>query len=311
MVTVYTPEMLADKIEDLPLVDAGAIEILTLLNDPESNFNQIVDKLSPDVAARFLNMANNAYYGRVVRSINYAVTLLGYENMKQILVSAFLMDHFTKRLGLKNFSFEIFQKQSHFCAEISRILAEIIDYQNPEDLFTVATLYNIGKLIIAVYFEVEHQEIIALKKKEGISTSDAEKQIIGVTHAEIGALTLQRFKIPPDICDAVRYHNSRNRIPSTDFDFQLEFISRQAAMIVHEFSIPDEGEFQHIRDQLQEIITEGRNVYRQTVTMNFGTDEYLQTFTSLLDQAAAMVAEKLKAIWEVRELWAHAKTHSS
>jgi HD-like signal output (HDOD) protein len=102
-------------------------------------------------------MANKAYYGKVVRSVNYAMTLLGYQAMRQILVTSFLLDHFIKQLGLTAFSFERFQKQSHFCAAISGLLAESLDYKKTEDLFTVSMLYNIGKLIIVVYFNEEHQ----------------------------------------------------------------------------------------------------------------------------------------------------------
>ena len=69
----YTTEMMEEKIENLPLVDAAAFDVLALLNNPDSNYSQIVEKLSPDVAARFLNMANKAASGRVVRSINAAV----------------------------------------------------------------------------------------------------------------------------------------------------------------------------------------------------------------------------------------------
>ncbi|MGD9121851.1 MAG: HDOD domain-containing protein, partial [Desulfobacterales bacterium] len=99
MTTEETIERIESKINKLPLVDTEVVEIITLLNNPSSNFDQIVEKLSPSLAARFLNMANSAYYGsREVRSINYAVQLLGYGKMKDILVTSILMDHFTRRL---------------------------------------------------------------------------------------------------------------------------------------------------------------------------------------------------------------------
>ncbi|MGD9303775.1 MAG: HDOD domain-containing protein, partial [Desulfobacterales bacterium] len=212
MAPEYSAETIEKKIERLPLIDAAAFEILSLLNDPQSNYEKIIAQLSPDVTALFLNMANKAYYGKTVRSINYAVTLLGYKAMREILITSFLLDHFIKQLGLKHFNFDKFQKQSHFCAAVAGALADAMDYKNVEDLFTVSMLYNIGKLIIAAYFSEEHQKIVDLKNNEGISTSEAEQQLLGITHADIGGMVLERFNIPPDICDAVRYHNRWDRL---------------------------------------------------------------------------------------------------
>ncbi|MBW2167349.1 MAG: HDOD domain-containing protein [Deltaproteobacteria bacterium] len=56
----------------------------------------------------------------------------------------------------ENFNFNKSQTHAQFCAAVSRIVGEILDYSNPEDLFTVVTLHNIGKLVIAVYFKDEH-----------------------------------------------------------------------------------------------------------------------------------------------------------
>ncbi len=160
MANTSMTEMIKDKIKRLPLTDASVFEIISLLNDPESNFEQIIGKLSPDIVARFLKMANSAYYSREVRSINYAVRLLGYKKMAQILNASILIDHFAKRSNFENFNFNKFQTHAQFCAAVSRILGEILDYSNPEDLFTVATLHNIGKLVIAVYFKDEHKRIV-------------------------------------------------------------------------------------------------------------------------------------------------------
>jgi HD-like signal output (HDOD) protein len=74
MTTEETIKRIETKINKLPLIDSEVVGIITLLNNPTSNFDKIVEKLSPSLAARFLNIANSAYYGgREVRSINYAV----------------------------------------------------------------------------------------------------------------------------------------------------------------------------------------------------------------------------------------------
>jgi len=184
--------------------------VIALLDNPDSSFKDIVEKLSPEIATTFLKIANSAFYGREVGSLNYAVKVLGYQKMKDILISSTLINHFGKRL--EDFSFEKFQNQVQFCVAISLILGKIVDYANPEDLYTVALLHNIGKLVIAVYFKEEHRQIISFKKTEGFSTSKAEERILGVTHSEIGALVLKRLNIPQNLNEAVRFHDAKDRI---------------------------------------------------------------------------------------------------
>ncbi len=301
MANTSMTEMIKAKIKHLPLTDASVFEIISLLNDPESNFKQIIGKLSPDIVARFLKMANSAYYSREVRSINYAVRLLGYKKMAQILNASILIDHFAKRSNFENFNFNKFQTHAQFCAAVSRILGEILDYSNPEDLFTVATLHNIGKLVIAVYFKDEHKKIIILKKSKDISTTEAEQRILNITHAEIGALVLENFNIPRDICDVVRFHHAKNRILTEKYDFQLELIARESARIVGDFVLPEEMEPLEIIDRLKETIRKGREICREKVRIEMRDKGYNKVFPLLLEQASALVCRDLKKFLHERK----------
>ena len=52
MANINKTDLIKDKIKRLPLTDASVFEVISLLNDPESNFEQIIEKLSPDIVAR-------------------------------------------------------------------------------------------------------------------------------------------------------------------------------------------------------------------------------------------------------------------
>jgi HD-like signal output (HDOD) protein len=179
------------------------------------------------------------------------------------------------------------------------VLAQSMDYKNTEDLFTVAMLYNLGKLIIVVYFSDEHQKIIALKKKENISTSDAEQRILGVTHAEIGAYALEQFNIPKDICSAVRYHNRKDRIVPLESNFQIEVISRAAATMVHHCLLPDEDQLHQITDQLTQTATGFREKFQHTFTPGMPPDDYQKTFLVVLEKASSVMMDRLQDICQL------------
>jgi len=292
----YTIDQLSSQIKSLPLIDKSVFEIMSLLNNPESNFEQIIEKLSPDLMARFLNMANMAHYGRQVRTINYAVRLLGYVEMKNILVSSILIDHLTRRLDMNHFSFDKFQVQAHFCAAISRILGEMLNYTKLEDLFTVSILHNIGKLVVVVYFFDEHKKINELKQIEGLSARDAELEALGVTHSEIGAMVLERFKIPQDICDAVRFHDSTDREISESSNFELEFIFRESAGIVGNCFLPEGMNPMDLINQLSGTIEEGKDACLRETKMKIRSRGYSKIFKNVLAEASELVRRDLKEI---------------
>lgn len=296
----YTIEEIANRVKRLPLIDRAVFEIMSLLNNPESNFETIVDKLSPDLTARFLNMANMANYGREVRTISYAVRVLGYKEMKNILVSSILIDHLTRRLEMNQFSFEKFQIQAHFSAAISRILGEILNYPNLEDLFTVSILHNIGKLVIVVYFSEEYKKINIIKQERNLSARDAELEILGATHSEIGALVLERFKIPKDICDAVRFHDSENRKIDEADNYELEFIFRESAKIVGHFTLPQEMDPMDLIRQLSETIKRGQEVCLEETKKKIRSRGYVKVFENLLWEASDLVRNDLKEVLEER-----------
>jgi HD-like signal output (HDOD) protein len=298
MVHEKTLKTLKQKIERLPMISADVFEIISLLDRPESNFDKIVEKISPGLAIRFLSMANSAYYGREVRSIHYAVQLLGYRRMKDILISSILLNHFTDRL--KNFDFDKFHKQAQFCAAVSNMLGEILAYEKLEDLFTVATLQNIGKLVIAVYFKDEHEKIIALKKREGLLTALAEQAVMGINHAEIGAMVLERFTLPEAICEAVRFHDLASGEISGNSNRRLKLIAREATCVVDKFALPEKMAPREIPGLLRETIEEGKKNRKESVRAGMRSKGYDELFPTLLEQASSVVFQALKAYFPER-----------
>jgi HD-like signal output (HDOD) protein len=295
-----TKKEIEKQINRLPLIDVAIWKVIALLDDPNSNFEQIAEQVSPDIATRFLSMASSAFYGRKVESINFAVRVLGYGQMKKLLITSILFEHFTKHL--KAFSFNKFQCQAQFCAAISKTLGQMLDYQQLEDLFTVAMLHNIGKLVLAVYFKDHHRQIIARKQNEHLATGEAEIQVLGMTHAEIGALLLKRFNIPERICDAVKFHDIQDRIILGQHDFELILISREAAGIVRRFTLPDLIEPLNLVVELGETIRAGHQAFRQAMEEDLRDKPYQDVFPQLLAAAARRVTLALRPLLKERSV---------
>jgi hypothetical protein len=221
--------------------------------------------------------------------------------MKKILTSAALMDHFVQRMDLEDFNFEKFQVQAYFCAAISKVLGEILGYEKSADLYTVSILQNIGKLVLAVYFRDEYREINALKISGGLVSRVAELRILGVTHGEIGAFVLERFKIPKEICNAIRFHDVADRVVPEGSDFELEFVSRESSRLVAGFALPEKMNAQDIMDRLRGTVDEGRKRYRENMKeVLFSKGGYREAFETLIDEAAGLIRRDLKVFLKER-----------
>jgi len=249
---------LVEKIRDLPIMDKATLGIISLLDDPESKYSQILERLTPDLTAEFLKMANSAYYGVEVRTIDHALRMLGYEGMKQILVTSVLIDHFAHSSNLKNFNFVKFDKTARFCSALSRILGDMVDYKKIEDLFTVSMLHNVGKMAIVAYFNEEYKEIVQMKKSERLTEAEAEKKVLGMNHAEIGGIILERFHIPKEMCNAVKHHNLKTYVASENDNYELEMIVRESATLLSKFELPELEESSSLLERMKETVKNGR-----------------------------------------------------
>jgi len=149
-------------------------EILALLNSQESNFEQIVQRLSPEMAAKFLNMANSAYYGVEVRTIDFAVRVLGYSGMTQVLLTCELLDHFSKCEDSAPFRFERYVREARFCARVSRILGRMLGYRDPAEsanypmeLVVRSSAGLLERMPMARSLDISDMEGLLLRRIEG------------------------------------------------------------------------------------------------------------------------------------------------
>ena len=289
-------KLIKNEIKELPLIDTGVWEIILLIDNPNSNYEQITRRLSPDIAARFLSMAGSAFYGREVKSISHAVRLLGYKQMKKLLITSILFEHFTGKL--KNFSFHKFQQQAQLCACTASVFGQITGYKNNEDLFTVGILNNLGKLILAAYYKDEHKKIIELKRSENISITEAETKIIGITHNEIGALALKRYNIPQSICDAIEFHNQKIDFITNRPDFMLHTISKKSAGIVKKFLLPKDFDALKITEKFNGIISNEQSFYKNELKTKLKEMGFQKAFDIVTDEISNMIFNKLNKFLE-------------
>lgn len=208
-----TLEQLIGRGQDLPSLPEIYLRVSEQLEDENSSVQQIGDTVQndPAITTRVLKMVNSAYYGlpNQVSSIAQAVSLLGRERLKHILIGSVLRGVFS---GTDNpaFSMQEFWQHSIKTAIIARYLArQIVQIEEAEAMFTAGLLHDIGKLLMIKKFPermLAAEEYMIQKRVDILS---AELTQLGLTHTAVGEALMHHWGLPQLLIDCtINHHES-------------------------------------------------------------------------------------------------------
>ncbi len=199
-----------EKIQDLPTIPHTLQRVLEGLNSVATSA-QDLDKIireDPVLTAKILKIANSPYYGLKgeVSSLARAIVILGFEEVRNLVVGLSLTGTFSGELGFEEFQASDLWLHSIGVATTAKMFAEFIPDLDPEELFTAGMLHDLGIFLMCLYFTEEFREILDLQRKEGISLWEAETQY-GLTHGEVGGYLVARWGLSELLINVVRYHH--------------------------------------------------------------------------------------------------------
>ncbi|MDH3636348.1 MAG: HDOD domain-containing protein [Gammaproteobacteria bacterium] len=206
-----TLEQLIGQGQDLPSLPEIYLRVSEQLENESSTVQQIGDTVQndPAITTRVLKMVNSAYYGmpNEVASVSQAVSLLGRERLKHILIGSVLRGVFSTQEN-PAFSMQVFWQHSIKTAIIARQLAiQLSAIKEPESMFTAGLLHDIGKLLLIN--KVPHRmlavEEYMIQKRVDVLT--AELSQVGVTHTAVGEALMDHWGLPQLLIDCARNHH--------------------------------------------------------------------------------------------------------
>ena len=81
---------------------------------------------------------------------------------------------------------------------------------DPELAYTAGLLQHVGNLVLDRFYD-DGRVFIDIAVRDGDERIDAERKILGMSHAEIGARLLSRWDLPRALVDTVRFHHKPDR----------------------------------------------------------------------------------------------------
>jgi len=194
-----------------PAVVTELLQYITKEGASAKGAEDIIKK-DPALTAEILRLANAPLYGKGrINNIRHAVAFLGLKTLKYLAITVAVTGVFSKMEILANqtgFDFIDFWSHSLRIAAISQQIAQQISYQDTEEAFIAGLLHDLGRLILVRNYPQKYTKVIeSVVKEEVKSFESVEKEIIGITHSEIGAKLLEYWNLPSAYIDVARFHH--------------------------------------------------------------------------------------------------------
>jgi putative nucleotidyltransferase with HDIG domain len=206
------------KIDKLPTSPRVYNKLVAELTNESASVDGVARILHEDMAmcAKILQMVNSAFFrlSRKVVRMEEAVSYLGFNTVKHVVLAVEVFQN-SERRTKPPLSLEVLQRHALSVASLAATF--FTGKQLKEDAFVAGLLHDIGKLVLLTELPEKVAQVAAEMKSSNSEMHVAEKNVLGVTHAEVGAYLLGLWGLPYPIVEAVADHHAVQRVQSKEF----------------------------------------------------------------------------------------------
>jgi len=243
-------------VERLPSVPAVYHELMGAMARPDVSATKIARIVEKDaaMAAKTLQLVNSACFGmsKAITKIDQAVARLGMEMIRNLSLTAHVYAAFESRVARTGITFDAEQEHTMLTARIARRM--VSNQRAMQDAFTAALLHDIGNLVLSVCIPEKFSKTVKAASAADRPSHEIEAEMLGVTHAEVGAYLLGLWGLSYPIVEAVAYHHNPGAALERAFDLPTAISAANAlaeeAVSGKPISIVDHLEAMRVLDKL-------------------------------------------------------------
>jgi putative nucleotidyltransferase with HDIG domain len=204
-------ETIINGIVHLKPIPRTISQIMDMASDPEVDIARLADTIAQDpvLTANLLKDANSAYYGspRRFETVRQATVFLGMAEVFDLVLMEGCRDTLSPAQEGYDQKGGGLWRYSLFSALLAKAVAVKSKLADTQLVFTVGMLKDIGKLVLSQYVAQEYEDIRRLVDTQGHSFREAEKMVLGIDHAELGAMVARVWKFSPKMVRMIRCHH--------------------------------------------------------------------------------------------------------
>lgn len=195
----------------MPAFPKSVRKILQLTRDIDCRPKDLVAVIETDpvMTVRILKVLNSAYYSlpNKITSINRSVVYLGINTVKNLALSIAAIGVLPKH-NKAGFDINDYLLHSLTVAGIAKLIcARAGAGTDPMDCHIAGLLHDFGKVVFAQFMPEEWTAARALCSDGAMPLPLAEREVIGIDHAAVGALLAEKWQFPASLADSIRLHH--------------------------------------------------------------------------------------------------------
>lgn len=213
---------LTSAVYTLPSIPSVYCEIMEELRNADVSIRNIADIIARDVAmtAKILQMVNSAFFGlpRKISCPAQAVTLLGLQTVRALALSAGIFAQFQETTlpgyslgGLANHSLDVAVRAREFAK------SEGCEPQTVDEAFLAGVLHEIGQLVLVANMPERYALVLETARRETRRLWEVEIELLGASHADVGAYLMGLWGLPDVIVEAIAFHHAPSASLGTTF----------------------------------------------------------------------------------------------
>ncbi len=198
------------SVKALPSLPHLYQEIMQEASSPEGTLARVGEIIGQDLGmtTKVLQLVNSAFFGlsATVTTPAQAASVLGLDAVRSLVLGVGLFEQFKGASCAQ----QVQELWSHSVrtAAVARNVARHFgcDDKVVEQALLAGMIHDIGKLIVMTEFSRVSGMITALIDTLGVSVVDAERQLLGCDHQDVGAYLLTLWGFPSLVVEAVAFH---------------------------------------------------------------------------------------------------------
>ncbi len=201
------------RVDSLPSLPKLYNEIMTKLQQEDISLKEIAEIIHKDVGmtSQILKLVNSSFFGffKSISNPVQAAALLGLDTIKTLVLSIEIFSTLRCDQDI-DFSFEDLWNHSMLTAACAKTIAKLItdDKTFIDDAFMAGFLHDIGILILASKMPHKYIEVLNKVRNEKKNIWEVEQEVLGTSHAEIGAYLLGLWGFAENIIEAIICHHN-------------------------------------------------------------------------------------------------------
>ena len=199
-----------EQIDNLPTLPTVYAEVERLCKNPDVSADELskVIETDPSITLKLLNLSNSAFFGfsRRITTVRDAISLLGNQTVENTILNIAVFEATRDLKNSAGLDKNQFWVHSVGVGSVARFISGKMGL-NREESFTAGIVHDMGKIILDALYTDFYTNVFARVQEGSLSIFEAEEEVIGLNHSQIGRELCKNWNLPTGLTEAVAHHH--------------------------------------------------------------------------------------------------------